>query len=65
MTTIVGTLPAGVEILGMATSATCIVIATSDGPYIVQNDKLEKLEPDWKAQRTVYVADWGGVPTNG
>lgn len=46
---VIGTLPKGTKILGWVNLRGTMVLATSEGVYIVANDKLEKLEPKFEA----------------
>lgn len=40
----VGDLPPGVEVLSMQAFEDCVVLATTEGPYVIRNNKLEKVD---------------------
>lgn len=50
MPQVIGTLPAGTEILGVKAYATHFVIATSEGLYCVRQGVLEKIETKWTCE---------------
>lgn len=45
MTTVIGALPAGVEVLDTRTFRGALVIVTNDGVWMARDGKLEKLQP--------------------